>query len=327
MYESQILLMFILLQLVPSMKGDLYNYCTSKRYSMLISSAGTLFQPTAYTLPDGLRSENGSNITGGCQESCVMMPISGTTTNGCDCPGTTPVSGVLIDGDIPSIDTTQRGTWASGLFVVNRNGQNSFVIGFEFFNSLLLRELEVTYFDCPLWGAGVTTINVYSSFVYPTFLNAASTNIGVLSPVGDTSPSCTSLRTISIPVQSTESTINYFIQFSFTGGSTVNSLNWLHLGEIRFSDVALTTTTTPDNHTTTGFYNPLIGTQDYHIQFSVGIVEDPTTEPATTTTEEQPPRTTVTASTDDQTTTSFTTTEGTTEVILRTTAQEAQPNG
>ena len=94
----------------------------------MFACVGTLFQPIEYTLPDGLRSENGSNINGGCQESCVMMPISGTTINGCDCPGTTPVSGVLIDGDIPSIDTTQHGTWASGLFVVNRNGQDSLIL-------------------------------------------------------------------------------------------------------------------------------------------------------------------------------------------------------
>ena len=228
---------------------------------MLILSAGTLFQPIAYTLPDGLQSVNGSNITGGCQESCVMMPISGTTINGCDCPGsTTPASGVLIDSDIPSIDTTQHGTWASGLFVVNRNGQDSFVIGFSFDSSFFLRELEVTYFDCPIWGAGVTTINVYSSFLFPSFFIAASTNIGVLSLVGDTFPSCTSLRTISISVQSTESTDIYFIEFSFAGGSSVNPLNWLHLGEIRFSDVTLTTTTTASIRTSTGNFlqNPLL---------------------------------------------------------------------
>ena len=212
--------------------------------------AGILFQPIAYTLPDGLRSVNGSNITGGCQENCVRMPISGTMENGCDCPGTTPVSGVLIDGDIPSIDTTQRGTWATGLFVVNRNGQNSFMIGFSFDSSFILRGLEVTYLDCPIWGAGVTTINVYSSFIFPTFISAAFTNIGVLSLVGDTSPSCTSLRTISISVQSTESTNNYFVEFSFAGGSSVHPLNWLHLGEIRFSDVPLTTPTTASIHTT-----------------------------------------------------------------------------
>ena len=61
-----------------------------------------------------------------------MMPTSGSTINGCDYPGTTAASGVLIDGDIPSIDTTQPGTWANGLFVVNRNGQDSIVIGLQF---------------------------------------------------------------------------------------------------------------------------------------------------------------------------------------------------
>ena len=53
--------------------------------------------------------------------SCVMIPISGTAINGCDCPGTGPASGVLIDGVIPSIDTSQQG-WARELFTVNRNG-------------------------------------------------------------------------------------------------------------------------------------------------------------------------------------------------------------
>ena len=217
----------------------------------MFACVGTLFQPIAYTLPDGLRSVNGSNITGGCQESCVMMPISSTTINGCDCPGTTPVSGVLIDGGIPSIDTTQRGTWASGLFVVNRNGRDSFVIGFSFDSFFLLRELEVTYFDCPTWGAGVTTINVYSSFIFPSFVTAASTNIGVLSLVDGSSFNCTSLRTISIPVQPTQSTSIYFIEFSIAGGSSVHPLNWLHLGEIRFSDVHVIVTTNRISYTTT----------------------------------------------------------------------------
>ena len=69
--------------------------------------AGTLFTPVSYTLPDGLEAVNGSNSTGACQPvGCLMMPYAGTTINGCDCPGDTPASGVLIDGVIPSIDTT-----------------------------------------------------------------------------------------------------------------------------------------------------------------------------------------------------------------------------
>ena len=191
--------------------------------------------------------------------SCVMMPISGTTINGCDCPGSTPASGVLIDGDIPSIDTTQSGTWASQLFVVNRNGQDSIMIGFQFNDPFFLRDIEVTYFDCSLWAAGVSTINVYSSFLFPTFLSTVSSNIGALSLVGDTAMNCTSLRTISVLCQPTESASTYYIEFSFAGGSSVNQLNWLHLGEIRFSDVPLTppttaamiTTSTTDSTTTT----------------------------------------------------------------------------
>ena len=199
-----------------------------------------MFQPTDYTSPDGLQSRNGSSITGGCQMSCVRMPISGSTINGCDCPGSTPASGVLIDGDIPSIDTSQSGTWASQLFVVNRNGQDSFVIGFQFNDPFFLRDVEVTYFDCPIWATGVTTINVYSSFIFPTFSLAASTNIGTLSLVSDLALNCSSLRTVSVPCQPSESANNYFIEFSFAGGSSVNSLKWLHLGEIRFSDEQLT---------------------------------------------------------------------------------------
>ena len=112
-----------------------------------------------------------------------MMPITGTTVNGCDCSFSlsTPANGVLIDDVIPSIDTTQRGTWATELFVVNRNGQDSFMIGFQFNTDIHLRGVEVTYLDCQIWGTGASVINVYSSFVFPTFSSSASICIGVLS--------------------------------------------------------------------------------------------------------------------------------------------------
>ena len=198
------------------------------------------FQPIAYTFPNGLQSVNGSSSTGGCQpESCVMMPISSTAINGCDCPGNTPVSGILIDGVISSINT-QRGTWANELFTVNRNGQDSFMIGFQFSNRFFRRHVEVVYLDCPIWGIGLSVINVYSSHLFPTFSTAASTNIGMLSLAEITDHSCTSLRTVSIPLQPpTVSTNLYFIEFIF-GGSSVHPINWLHLAEIRFSDMAPT---------------------------------------------------------------------------------------
>ena len=190
--------------------------------------------------------------------SCVMKPIPMTAINGCDCLGSTPANGVLIDGYIPSIDTTQREAWASQLFVVNKNGQDSFVIGFQFNGDhFFLRDVKVTYFDCAIWEAGVSVINVYSSFIFPSFHSAAATNIGALSLVSDTAMNCTSLRTVSVPCQPSESASIYYIDFSFAGGSSVNPLNWLHLGEIRFSDVALTppTTTTITSTTATTITN------------------------------------------------------------------------
>ena len=164
-----------------------------------------------------------------------MMPISGTAINGCDCPGNTPVSGVLIDGVIPSIDTLQRGMWARELFTVRRNGRESIIIGFKLSSEIGLQGVEVTLFNCPVQGIGITGVKVYSSFLFPQFLNTASTLLVTYnSPPSD---NCLSLSTISIPIQPPMASSDlYFIEFLFTGGSSIHQLNWLHLGEIRFSD-------------------------------------------------------------------------------------------
>ena len=99
----------------------------------------------------------------------------------CDCPGSTPVNGFLVDGVIPSsIDTTQQG-WASELFVVNRNGQDSFMIGFEFSDTVPLAYVEIVQFDFPVWGIGTSAVNVYSSNLFPAFVTDASANIGQIS--------------------------------------------------------------------------------------------------------------------------------------------------
>ena len=173
-----------------------------------------------------------------------MMPISSTTVNGCDCPGTSPVGGVLIDGVIPSIDTTQRGTWARELFTVNRNGRDSIMIGFQF-SDPFLKAVELAYFDCGIWEAGITSISIHSSPTFP-WLTPIDTDIGVLSLEGDNVQSCTSLSTITILTQRVGQFNNYFIDFSIA-----NQLNWLHLGEIKFSDETPTTAPSAMTETTT----------------------------------------------------------------------------
>ena len=214
---------------------------------------GAYFTPTAYTLPNGLSSVNGSSSTGtgGCQPgNCIMMPISGTAINGCVCPGNTLVNGSLIDGVIPSIDTTQNETWASELFTVNRNGQDSIMIGFNFLSEFSLRGIKIVLFHCPVQGIGITGVNIYSSFVFPDFITAASALLVTQSfpPRED----CQSLSTISVSVQPPMTpSNNYFIKFLFTDGSSVNQVNWFYLGEIRFSDETPTMPPTAMTETTT----------------------------------------------------------------------------
>ena len=123
------------------------------------------------------------------------------------------------------------------------------MIGFQFNPDIHLRGVEVTYLDCQIWGTGTSAINVYSSFVFPTFIPSASTLIGVLSLVDDAGQSCTSVETVSTSTQPMGASSIIFIEFSFVGGSSVRPLNWLHLAEIRFSNVeppTITTTTTTE---------------------------------------------------------------------------------
>ena len=61
---------------------------------------------------------NGSDADGGCPQECVGE-ASGIRR--CECIGTASegtVTGMLIDGMIPTIDTSQRGNWASQMFIV-----------------------------------------------------------------------------------------------------------------------------------------------------------------------------------------------------------------
>ena len=188
---------------------------------------------------------------------CLMMPYAGTTINGCDCPGDAPASGVLIDGDIPSIDTTQRGTWASGLFVVNTTGRTSFRIGFQFNHFFYLGNVSIAYFDCGIWNTGFSSVSVNTSQVFPLFLAAAVENIGTLTLDNDVSQDCISLRTVSIQGRPTEAFSQYFVEFLFPSGS---SPHWIHLGEISFSDTIVDIPTVGSDVTTTmrGDHNIII---------------------------------------------------------------------
>ena len=118
---------------------------------------------------------------------------------------------------------------------MNRNGQDSFMVGFEFSSDFSLQGIKIVLFNCPVQGIGITGVKLYSSFVFPQFFSTASRLL--VTHNSTPSDNCQSLSTISIPVQQPViPSIHYFIEFLFIGGSSVDQLNWLYLGEIRFSN-------------------------------------------------------------------------------------------
>jgi hypothetical protein len=167
---------------------------------------------------------------------------SGITT--CDCGtvnttiGEESITGVLIDGVIPtSIDTLgERNAagdlvWASPLFTV-RGSADTVTLGFRFPASVVLREVELYLFHCPAWGIGAERVIIHNGASFPQFI---SSSIGSVTLTSDME-NCTSLTRVSIPL-----TTSYFIEFTNISG---DQIEWVHIGEVRFSDQSTTTTAT-----------------------------------------------------------------------------------
>ena len=179
---------------------------------------------------------NGSDVDGGCPQECVGEE-SGIRR--CDCMGTSKestITGVLIDGMIPTIDTSQRGNWASQLFTVQASIP-SYALGFRFQNLITLEEVELYVFYCFVWQIGATTVNVYDSTTYPSFIRTAP-SVGSVNITSDMQ-NCEALTRVSIPLQTTLKVSSYFIEFT-----NPTQIHWLYIAEVRFSDQPIPTKTT-----------------------------------------------------------------------------------
>ena len=196
-------------------------------------TTGDFFTANGYTLT-GVVSMNGSDADGGCPQECVGE-ASGTRR--CDCTsreGT--ITGVLIDGMIPTIDTSQTENWASQLFTVQRSIP-SYALGFRFQNRVALEEVELYVLYCPAWQIGVITINVYDSTTYPSFTRTAPSVGSVI--LTSNIQNCESFTRVSIPLQTTIRVSTYFIEFT-----NPTQIHWLHIAEVRFSDQPISTSST-----------------------------------------------------------------------------------
>ena len=185
---------------------------------------------------------NGSDATGGCPQACVQTM---STSTYCDCAGTAGTgffTGVIIDGVVPTLDTSQRGTWATQLLTVRGNTQSTqnIRIGFQFQNAVMLREVELYLFYCLSWNiggspVGTNTINIYNALVSPTFV------VGSVTLTSDMN-NCESLTRVSIPIQGARSTFIYFIEFT----NSQRFIQWIHIAEVRFADELIPSASSTD---------------------------------------------------------------------------------
>ena len=208
--------------------------------------------PNAYTL-DGVVAVNGSNADGGCPSKCVGITNS---VRRCNCMGTgaegqTTGHGVLSDNTVPTINPVGN-MWASQLLTV-MGGANSVMIGVRLdatSSGATLPALEVVIyvFRCPAWGIGAERITVRYSGSFPNFVGAFNSPGSVnLTNIEN----CDSLTRVSIPLQPISAVVtNYFLVFHNPSGAVIQ---WVHIGEVMFSNqpIPVPTTMAPTTTATT----------------------------------------------------------------------------
>ncbi len=193
-------------------------------------NVGAIVRPIAYTLT-GVSSNNGSDSNAGCFSVCRMT--SASNERFCDCTGgiMSNFNGTLIDGIIPTLDVSQRGTWASQLYTVDRSA-TFHAIGFRFSSSFMLQEVELSIFLCNKWSiprSGLT-INIHRDITFPAFTSTT--------PIGSSTTltlqqNCESLETIYINTSPTRNGNIYVIEF--TNSATVGEID---IGEVIFRNQA-----------------------------------------------------------------------------------------
>ena len=147
----------------------------------------------------------------------------------------------LIDGCSPDIDTSTS-NWASQLVTVRRNegtpgiAYPHVLLTFGFDTAVSLNGIEMELFNCPDWNIGIPSITVYLNPDYN--LAASATNILYSLPFVSPShnslqSSCDSLSTVTITggvfLAGPYRTVYILVDLSHT-----SSIQWVHVGEVRF---------------------------------------------------------------------------------------------
>ena len=186
-------------------------------------------------VPQGIESVNGSSVDMGCTSSLV------------DSGGVTVCGGgsrsFLVDGCIPDIDTSTSdwADWASQLVTVRRNEGSTIpaldfphvLLTFGFDTAVSLTGIEMDLFLCPDWNIDAKSMYVYLN---PDYNLVYQSGLQFVDRVNSPQSSCDSLSTVTITGGSflTGSYHTFHILLDLTQH---DSIEWVHVGEIRFIGV------------------------------------------------------------------------------------------
>lgn len=189
-------------------------------------------------IPNEISSVNGSNRTMGCSQFAVLDTFTycGSLV--------TPVQSVLSDGIFPVIDRSDP-DWASGLLTVKKGNSTNdietkhILLTFNFAKKEHVATIYLDLLLCPEWNIGapyITVVATSSVYLYLDLFGGVTGDFFVNYQPDQTTCGC-GMSTIVIPVQVGEpASAVWHILITF---EVNKAIEWVHVGEVRFSDVPI----------------------------------------------------------------------------------------
>ena len=186
-------------------------------------------------ISNGIELVNGSDIKMGCDN---IVAIDGMAICG-DPLGSS--HSFLTDGNIPTINTSAP-NWASELVTVKRTPINSEItvdhvlLTFRFNNHVHITAIYLDLLLCPEWNIGAPYITVFGSHTHTFSYNYGQQDANFLASFAPIQTTCNcKMSTVVIPIQSGERA--YAVWYILVSPLPAKPLGWVHVGEVRFSDI------------------------------------------------------------------------------------------
>ena len=204
------------------------------------STAGAVDPLPLQVVPQGIEAVNGSSVTMGCNSEDLRMFTNSNSVIVMFCGEFFVEGGLsyLVDGDSPAIDTSTS-DWASQLVTVRKTQTDEIlfdhvVLTFDFVGEIpTFTAIELDLFLCPEWNIGAPCITVYADDTSNFNFDLSSTVNLLEYDTNQLMTSCNSLSTVCVPLEGKSTHYTWHILISF---STQPSIEWVHIGEVRFLD-------------------------------------------------------------------------------------------